>query len=68
MVSVKVVGLQLFQSHYRSDFNTEIKDSKKLRETNFNPIIGLILTLIILSCTVIDIFQSHYRSDFNTLT
>ena len=57
----------VFQSHYRSDFNLDNLIWFR-NQQDFNPIIGLILTLI---SEIIDYinykFQSHYRSDFNFL-
>ncbi len=54
-----------FQSHYRSDFNYHTYHKLNPAD-DFNPIIGLILTILHTGLsTACKSFQSHYRSDFN---
>ena len=57
----------VFQSHYRSDFNTQERTEVYCNKY-FNPIIGLILTLSAPVISRHSLFQSHYRSDFNFKT
>ena len=57
---------QLFQSHYRSDFNKMNTDCQITYHGSFNPIIGLILISVSNGVGAFpNQFQSHYRSDFN---